>query len=525
MASVSENLELVLPTNEDVVNIGDISENFSKIDDTLGVNADEILELSTLIAALQSANQALTQRINTEILGPLNDLINDVDGHTSQLQSLTSRMTTAEGTISSNTSNITQNTNAIAQLRFDMDDAETAITEHNHDGRYILLTEKGTANGVAELDSGGKVPSSQLPSYVDDVLEYSTVSSFPATGEAGKIYVATTTNKSYRQSGSGYSEIGGGVALGETSSTAYRGDRGKVAYDHATDANRLTTATASGLYKVAATANGHIQSLTAVTKEDITNLGIPGSVTEHMDSFYATCSSAAGDQVKIATLADATGWQLRAGVVVAVKFTNTNTYSATTSDPVKLNVNNTGDKNIYYGNSATPTGKNTTAFGRANYINQYMYNGTYWLWMGSTADNDATYSSKTAASGGTDVSLCTTGEKYTWNSKADANHNHDSKYFYIKENIGTTYSDYNSYNTTGFYIDNGQGTISHRPDPDNVLPGILEVVAYGDYCHQMFKCFRSYDVYVRYLQANNTWSEWDVLSGGASYPDGNEVSY
>lgn len=198
MASVSENLELVLPTNEDVVNIGDISENFSKIDDTLGVNADEILELSTLIAALQSANQALTQRINTEILGPLNDLINDVDGHTSQLQSLTSRMTTAEGTISSNTSNITQNTNAIAQLRFDMDDAETAITEHNHDGRYILLTEKGTANGVAELDSGGKVPATQLPSYVDDVLEYASVSAFPATGESGKLYVAIDVNKTYR---------------------------------------------------------------------------------------------------------------------------------------------------------------------------------------------------------------------------------------------------------------------------------------------------------------------------------------
>lgn len=96
----------------------------------------------------------------------------------------------------------------------------------------INTSDKGTASGVAELDANGKVPSSQLPSYVDDVLEYSAKSSFPATGETGKIYVDTTTNKTYRWSGSAYVEISESLALGETSSTAYRGDRGKAAYDH-----------------------------------------------------------------------------------------------------------------------------------------------------------------------------------------------------------------------------------------------------------------------------------------------------
>lgn len=96
----------------------------------------------------------------------------------------------------------------------------------------IPETEKGAANGVASLDSTGKVPSSQLPSYVDDVLEYSAKSSFPATGETGKIYIDTSTNKTYRWSGSAYVEISESLALGETSSTAYRGDRGKAAYDH-----------------------------------------------------------------------------------------------------------------------------------------------------------------------------------------------------------------------------------------------------------------------------------------------------
>lgn len=78
----------------------------------------------------------------------------------------------------------------------------------------------------------GKVPASQLPSFVDDVLEFDTLTNFPETGESGKIYVAQDTNKTYRWSGSTYVEISESLALGETASTAYRGDYGKVAYEH-----------------------------------------------------------------------------------------------------------------------------------------------------------------------------------------------------------------------------------------------------------------------------------------------------
>lgn len=140
---------------------------------------------------------------------------------------------------------------------------------------YLGSGLKGTANGVAQLDSNGLVPTSQLPSYVDDVLEYDKLINFPVTGQTGKIYVDTTTNKTYRWSGTTYVEISASLALGTTSQTAYRGDYGNTAYTHATDSSRLTTATNSGLYKVAATAQGHIASLTAVTKDDITALGIP----------------------------------------------------------------------------------------------------------------------------------------------------------------------------------------------------------------------------------------------------------
>lgn len=101
----------------------------------------------------------------------------------------------------------------------------------------IPATEKGQPNGVATLGSDGKVPSSQLPSFVDDVQEYPTRSDFPETGQDGTIYVAEDTNLTYRWSGSAYVEISPSLALGETASTAYRGDRGKAAYDHSQTKN------------------------------------------------------------------------------------------------------------------------------------------------------------------------------------------------------------------------------------------------------------------------------------------------
>ena len=78
----------------------------------------------------------------------------------------------------------------------------------------------------------GIIPSSILPSYVDDVLEYSDQSKFPNPGDNGKIYVDTSTNLTYRWGGSGYVEISKSLALGTTSTTAYRGDHGLLAYQH-----------------------------------------------------------------------------------------------------------------------------------------------------------------------------------------------------------------------------------------------------------------------------------------------------
>ncbi len=97
---------------------------------------------------------------------------------------------------------------------------------------YQLLSEKWVNNWYAELDWTGKVPTAQLPSYVDDVIMVANFAALPWTGETDKIYVTEDTNLTYRWNWSSYTEISASLALWETSSTAYRWDRGKTAYDH-----------------------------------------------------------------------------------------------------------------------------------------------------------------------------------------------------------------------------------------------------------------------------------------------------
>lgn len=104
---------------------------------------------------------------------------------------------------------------------------DTTITNNLN----AFISTKGQPGGLAELDSTGKVPAAQLPSYVDDVLEFSTKDQFPQTGETGKIYVAKDTNLTYRWTGTQYLEISQSLALGETPSTAYPGDKGKANRD------------------------------------------------------------------------------------------------------------------------------------------------------------------------------------------------------------------------------------------------------------------------------------------------------
>ncbi len=117
---------------------------------------------------------------------------------------------------------------------------------------YIQATEKGTAGGVAILDGSGKVPASQLPGYVDDVLDtyvrsgatlYSAAwlslekNGAALTPEEGKLYIVKEgeyANHQYRWTGSQYGEIASSLALGEVTGTAYDGGKGKALRDELT---------------------------------------------------------------------------------------------------------------------------------------------------------------------------------------------------------------------------------------------------------------------------------------------------
>ena len=157
----------------------------------------------------------------------------------------------------------------------------------------------GKPGGIATLDPDGKVPSSQLPSYVDDVIEVATLDELPATGEAGKIYVTKDTNLTYRWSGSKYVEISASLALGETSSTAYAGDKGKATTDslnaHLADFNNPHKVTKEqvGLGNVDNTSDKDkpvsdaTQQLINEVKESINsgNTTITDNLTKHIEDY------------------------------------------------------------------------------------------------------------------------------------------------------------------------------------------------------------------------------------------------
>ena len=99
----------------------------------------------------------------------------------------------------------------------------------------------GKPDGIATLDSEGKVPVDQLPSMVDDVIEVDSIDHLPTTGESGKIYITKDTNLIYRWNGVKYVEVSESLHLGEIEGTAYEGSKGKATTDklesHVADLN------------------------------------------------------------------------------------------------------------------------------------------------------------------------------------------------------------------------------------------------------------------------------------------------
>lgn len=219
-----------------------------------------------------------------------------------------------------------------------------------------FINSKGAPNGLASLNESGIIPSAQLPSYVDDVIEVDTFSNLPGTGESGKIYIVQDTNLTYRWSGTDYVEISKSLALGETSSTAYPGDKGKATTDKL---NRIPDKLITDTVNVNQSTTEAVLNFTTYRQE-----------AQHVGRNTLTITSATISQAGLMSSSDKTkldGLKDQAGITSDINAVQTNLEThinnksnphEVTKDQVGLgNVDNTSDANKPISN-ATQTALN-----------------------------------------------------------------------------------------------------------------------------------------------------------------------
>lgn len=219
-----------------------------------------------------------------------------------------------------------------------------------------FINSKGAPNGLASLNESGIIPSAQLPSYVDDVIEVGTFSNLPGTGESGKIYIVQDTNLTYRWSGTDYVEISKSLALGETSSTAYPGDKGKATTDKL---NRIPDKLITDTVNVNQSTTEAVLNFTTYRQE-----------AQQIGRNTLTITSATTSQAGLMSSSDKTkldGLKDQAGITSDINAVQTNleTHINNKSNPHKVtkdqvglgNVDNTSDANKPISN-ATQTALN-----------------------------------------------------------------------------------------------------------------------------------------------------------------------
>lgn len=219
-----------------------------------------------------------------------------------------------------------------------------------------FINSKGAPNGLASLNESGIIPSAQLPSYVDDVIEIDTFSNLPGTGESGKIYIVQDTNLTYRWSGTDYVEISKSLALGETSSTAYPGDKGKATTDKL---NRIPDKLITDTVNVNQSTTEAVLKFTTYRQEAQQIGSNTLTITSATTSQAGLMSSS--DKTKLDSLKD------QAGIISDINAVQTNleTHINNKSNPHKVtkdqvglgNVDNTSDANKPISN-ATQTALN-----------------------------------------------------------------------------------------------------------------------------------------------------------------------
>ena len=203
---------------------------------------------------------------------------------------------------------------AVPYVTYDAQGHITAAGTHTH-------TVTGFLTSSSSLDASkltGTVPTSVLPSYVDDVLEYTAKANFPATGEEGKIYVDKTTNLTWRWGGSAYVEISPSLALGTTASTAAKGNHthsftpaGTIAVQTAGSTNNTLKPVTAKTVVTSATFNtvvtgGTKTSIPYITKKTVVTSASGATATYSGGTLTITNGSfGTGDSVTVGTAVEA----------------------------------------------------------------------------------------------------------------------------------------------------------------------------------------------------------------------------
>lgn len=222
--------------------------------DNIPTKVSELLNDSNYLTEVPE-EYVTTSEMSAFIVGSLSNFYTKNESDSKYIQDIS--MKADNSTVDSHISN-TSNPHNVTKVQLGLGNVT--------DDAQVKRTELGVT--VATLEDG-KVPSSQLPSYVDDVLEYESITLFPEIGEGGKIYISTNDNLSYRWTGTQYIEISKSLALGETSSTAYAGDKGKQLSELlSSEVTRATEAEQS----ISTTLSNHTSNISNphhVTKEQV----------------------------------------------------------------------------------------------------------------------------------------------------------------------------------------------------------------------------------------------------------------
>lgn len=376
----------------------------------------------------------------------------------------------------------------------------------------------GAGNGVATLDSNGKVPAFQLPSYVDDVLEYAALANFPVSGETGKIYVATGTNKVYRWSGSAYIEIsaspGSTDAVAEGSTNLYfTNARAQAAMTGAASTiatsdltvNRALVSDGSGKVAVSSATATQLGYLVGVTSAIQTQLDARVLATASNTVSTDLPSAYANNAVSTGTMTVGHPHTSGIGTVVTARSNSDNRVAQMAYEPA--------------GGTDIPS-----AWVRTSHASNGGGGWTNWykLWHSGNFDPatkanlaspafTGTPTAPTAVAGTNTTQIATTA--FVAASQASA---------LVHKGLIPDAADLNTYTTTGLYHQNLNAQAATGTNYPTALAGMLRVYTIGSFTYQEYMCYSTNSLYRRGWYSN-AWSPWyemlDTRNTGGGFMD------